>query len=82
MERKFKNNKIEFIIGDVRDIMAVDMVFSKGIDYVFHLAALKHVPICENMPIEAIKTNINGTINLVQSAIKYKVKKFIDVSTD
>jgi FlaA1/EpsC-like NDP-sugar epimerase len=82
MERKFMNDKIEFIIGDVRDTVSVDIVFSRGVDYVFHLAALKHVPICENMPIEAIKTNITGTINLVQAAIKYKVKKFIDVSTD
>lgn len=83
MERKFKNDKIEFIIGDVRDADAVDRLFNhKNIDYVFHLAALKHVPVCENQPQEAIKTNITGTINLVNSSIKYKVKKFIDVSTD
>ncbi len=83
MERKFNNNKLEFIIGDVRDADAVDRLFNrKNIDYVFHLAALKHVPVCENMPQEAIKTNINGTINLINSAIKYGVKKFIDVSSD
>lgn len=82
MERKFRNPKIEFVIGDIRDRNAVDRVFSRGIDYVFHLAALKHVPVCENMPIEAIQTNINGTINLIDAAIKYKVEYFIDVSSD
>lgn len=82
MERKFNNKKIEFIIGDIRDADAVDRLFQRGIDYVFHLAALKHVPVCENQPQEAIKTNIIGTTNLINSAIKYKVKKFIDVSTD
>ncbi|MDA3780555.1 MAG: polysaccharide biosynthesis protein [Bacteroidales bacterium] len=82
MNRKFNNKIIEFVIGDIRDYDAVDRLFQRGIDYVFHLAALKHVPVCENQPQEAIKTNINGTINLINSAIKYKVKKFIDVSTD
>jgi len=83
MERKFNNDIIEFVIGDIRDADAVDRLFDgKCIDYVFHLAALKHVPVCENQPQEAIKTNITGTINLINSSIKYKVKKFIDVSTD
>jgi len=83
MQRKFNNNKIEYVIGDVRDADAVDRLFNhKNIDYVFHLAALKHVPVCENQPQEAIKTNIVGTINLINSAMKYGVKKFIDVSTD
>jgi len=81
---KFNNNpRLHFIIGDVRDTDAVDRLFSQiNIDYVFHLAALKHVPVCENQPQEAIKTNIRGTTNLVNAAIKYKVKRFIDVSTD
>jgi UDP-N-acetylglucosamine 4,6-dehydratase len=83
MQRKFNNDVIEYVIGDIRDADAVDRLFStKNIDYVFHLAALKHVPVCENQPQEAIKTNITGTINLINSSIKYKVKKFIDVSTD
>lgn len=83
MLRKFNNNKIEYIIGDVRDADAVDRLFNhKNINYVFHLAALKHVPVCENQPQEAIKTNIIGTINLINSAIKYGVKKFVDISTD
>lgn len=82
MERYFKRKEIEFVIGDIRDKEAVDSVMSKKIDIVIHLAALKHVPVCENYPQEAIKTNILGTTNLVNAAIKYKVKKFIDVSTD
>jgi UDP-N-acetylglucosamine 4,6-dehydratase/5-epimerase len=83
MQRKFNNSTIEYVIGDVRDADAVDRLFNhKNIDYVFHLAALKHVPVCENQPQEAIKTNIVGTINLINSAMKYKIKKFIDVSTD
>jgi FlaA1/EpsC-like NDP-sugar epimerase len=81
---KFNNNpKLHFVIGDVRDADAVDRLFSQiSVDYVYHLAALKHVPVCENQPQEAIKTNITGTTNLVNAAIKYKVKRFIDVSTD
>lgn len=83
MQRKFNDPRLKFVIGDVRDADAVDRLFStEGIDYVYHMAALKHVPVCENQPQEAIKTNITGTINLINSAIKYKVKKFIDVSTD
>jgi UDP-N-acetylglucosamine 4,6-dehydratase len=81
MERSFNNPKLEFVIGDVRDEWAVDQVM-KGVDYVFHLAALKHVPICENHPQEAIQTNIIGTKNLINSAVKNRVRKFIDVSTD
>ena len=82
MRRKFNDSRIEFVKGDVRDAGAVDRLFARGFDYVYHLAALKHVPVCENQPQEAIKTNITGTTNLVNSAIKYEVKKFIDVSTD
>ena len=80
--RKFSDNRLKFVIGDVRDADAIDRLFSIGIDYVFHLAALKHVPVCEDQPQEAIKTNIDGTINIINSSIKYKVKKVIDVSTD
>lgn len=82
MQRKFKDSPVEYVIGDVRDPDAVGRLFSQGVDYIFHLAALKHVPVCENQPQEAIKTNIQGTTNLVNAAIKYKIKKFIDVSTD
>jgi len=83
MQRKFNNPTIEYVIGDIRDADAVDRLFHNyDIDFVFHLAALKHVPICENHPQEAIKTNINGTINLINASIKYHVSKFIDVSSD
>lgn len=81
MKRKFNNNKIKFIIGDVRDYEAVKFAM-RNVDYVFHLAALKHVPICEDEPQEAIKTNITGTTNVINAAIENKVKKVIDVSTD
>lgn len=81
---KFNNDpQLHFVIGDVRDADAIDSLFSQNkIDYIYHLSALKHVPVCENQPQEAIKTNIQGTTNLVNAAIKYKIKKFIDVSTD
>lgn len=82
MARKFKNNsKLKFIIGDVRDYNAV-YNSTKNVDYIFHLAALKHVPICEENVQETIKTNIDGTINIVNAAIENKVKKVIDVSSD
>lgn len=81
MQRKFQNNKIRYIIGDVRDYEAVNFAM-QGVDYVFHMAALKHVPICEDQPQEAIKTNIIGTNNIVNASILNKVKKVIDVSTD
>lgn len=81
MKRKFNDDKIKYIIGDVRNLNSL-MEAMEGVDYVFHLAALKHVPICENQPIEAINTNITGTENIVRAAIYNKVKKVIDVSTD
>jgi FlaA1/EpsC-like NDP-sugar epimerase len=81
MKRKFNDNRLKFVIGNIRDYDAVKYA-CKDIDYVFHLAALKHVPICEEQPLEAVKTNIVGTENLVRAAISNKVKKVIDVSTD
>ena len=81
MQRKFKNSKIKYVIGDVRDYEAVKFA-TKNVDYIFHMAALKHVPICEDQPQEAIKTNVIGTTNIVNAAIENYVKKVIDVSTD
>ncbi|MFE4047053.1 MULTISPECIES: polysaccharide biosynthesis protein [unclassified Priestia] len=82
MQRNFDYNaKIKFIIGDVRDYQSVEDA-SKNVHYVFHLAALKHVPICELQPEEALKTNVIGTENVIRASIKNKVKKVIDVSTD
>jgi len=82
MLRKFNDPILDFVIGDVRDKESVNGVMRRDVDYVFHLAALKHVPICENQPQEAIETNIIGTKNLINSSIIHGVKKFIDVSTD
>ncbi|HBB64541.1 MAG: hypothetical protein UR34_C0015G0005 [candidate division WS6 bacterium GW2011_GWC1_33_20] len=81
MRKKYMNDKIKFYIGDVRDLASVDNVM-KGVDYVFQAAALKQVPSCEFFPMEAVKTNIIGTDNVVSSAIKNGVKKVICLSTD
>lgn len=81
MQRKFRDKRLKFLIGDIRDPEAVEYAV-KNVDYVFHLAALKHVPICEEQPLEAIKTNIDGTAILIQAAMKNNVKMVIDVSTD
>lgn len=82
MQRDFNfDPRIKFVIGDVRDINSVTSA-TKNVDMIFHLAALKHVPICEDHPQEAIKTNITGTSNVIAAAIHNGVKKVIDVSTD
>ena len=81
MRKKYMNSKIKFYIGDVRDIHSIKNAMY-GVDYVFHAAALKQVPSCEFFPMEAVKTNIIGTENVVQSAIEAKVKKVICLSTD
>jgi UDP-N-acetylglucosamine 4,6-dehydratase/5-epimerase len=81
MRRRYMNNKIKFYIGDVRDYASVDIAM-RGVDYVFQAAALKQVPSCEFFPMEAVKTNIIGTNNVVSAAIENKVKKVICLSTD
>lgn len=81
MERKFKDLRLRFFIGDVRDLKRLNRAMH-GCDIVVHAAALKHVPICEYNPIEAIKTNINGAINVIDSAINNSVEKVINISTD
>ena len=81
MRKKFNNDKIKFYIGDVRDIQSVtNSMF--GVDYVFHAAALKQVPSCEFFPLEAVKTNVIGTDNVLSAAINAGVKKVICLSTD
>lgn len=77
----YNNRKLKFIIGDVRDYLSINTAM-KGVDYVFHAAALKQVPSCEFFPMEAVKTNILGTENVLNSAIENKVKKIICLSTD
>lgn len=81
LRKKLNNRKVKFFIGDVRDIDSVNMVM-KGVDYIFHAAALKQVPSCEFFPIEAVKTNILGSNNVMQAAIAHQVKKVIILSTD
>lgn len=81
LRKKLNNPKVKFYIGDVRDPMSVSNVMP-GVDYVFHAAALKQVPSCEFFPLEAVKTNILGTENVLEAAIQNKVKKVICLSTD
>ena len=81
MRIALKNDKVKFYIGDVRDYNSVENAMS-GVDYIFHAAALKQVPSCEFFPIEATKTNVLGTQNVIQAAIKNNVKKVICLSTD
>lgn len=81
MRNKYKSNKLRFYIGDVRDIGSVKNAMH-GVDYIFHAAALKQVPSCEFFPLEAVKTNILGTDNVLTAAIEHEVKKVICLSTD
>ena len=81
MRIRLKNDKVKFYIGDVRDYESVDSAF-KGVDYIFHAAALKQVPSCEFYPMEAVKTNVLGAENVLNAAINNKVKKVIVLSTD
>ena len=81
MRRFYKNDKIKFYIGDVRDLASVKNAMY-GVDYVFHAAALKQVPTCEFFPLEAVKTNVLGTDNVLTAAIECGVKKVICLSTD
>ena len=81
MRKLYQNAKIKFYIGDVRDYNSIKSAMF-DVDYVFHAAALKQVPSCEFFPIEAVKTNILGTENVLNAAIESKVKKVICLSTD
>jgi UDP-glucose 4-epimerase len=81
MRRHFNSSKIKFYIGDVRDINSLDRPMY-GVDFVFHAAALKQVPSCEFFPVEAVKTNILGTDNVLQTAEKYKICRVVVLSTD
>jgi UDP-glucose 4-epimerase len=81
MRKKFSNPKLSFYIGDVRDLASVKNALH-NVDYIFHAAALKQVPSCEFFPLEAVKTNIIGTDNVLTAAIEMGVKKVICLSTD
>lgn len=81
MRRHYNNKKIKFYIGDVRDASSISKAIH-GVDYIFHAAALKQVPSCEFFPIEAVRTNIFGTDNVLQAAEQYGVKRVVVLSTD
>lgn len=81
MRKKYRNDKLKFYIGDVRDLASVRNAMH-NVDYVFHAAALKQVPSCEFFPLEAVKTNILGTDNVLTAAIEFGVRKVVCLSTD
>jgi UDP-glucose 4-epimerase len=79
--RRLSNPKVKFYIGDVRDPQSVETAV-RGVDYIFHAAALKQVPSCEFFPLEAVKTNVLGTENVLEAAIRNNVKNVVVLSTD
>ena len=81
MRHRLNNAKVKFYIGDVRDKRSLDGAMM-GVDYIFHAAALKQVPSCEFFPIQAVRTNVFGTENVLDSAIQYGVKNVVVLSTD
>ncbi|GGK46877.1 UDP-glucose 4-epimerase [Pseudomonas koreensis] len=81
MRKKYANSKLKFYIGDVRDFQSV-LNATRGVDYIFHAAALKQVPSCEFHPMEAVKTNVLGTDNVLEAAIQNNVKRVVCLSTD
>lgn len=81
MRHRIKSDKLKFFIGDVRERKSIDYAMD-GVDFIFHAAALKQVPSCEFFPMEAVRTNVLGTDNVLESAIQNKVEKVIVLSTD
>ena len=81
MRHRLQNQKVKFYIGDVRDKRSVDTAM-RGVDYVFHAAALKQVPSCEFFPMQAVRTNVIGTENVLDSAVEHGVKNVVVLSTD
>ena len=81
MRHRIQNQKVKFYIGDVRDKRSVDTAM-QGVDYVFHAAALKQVPSCEFFPMQAVRTNVIGTENVLDSAVEHGVKNVVVLSTD
>ncbi|MFW7343399.1 polysaccharide biosynthesis protein [Pollutimonas sp. H1-120] len=81
MRKRYSSSKLKFYIGDVRDYASV-LNATRGVDYIFHAAALKQVPSCEFHPMEAVKTNIVGTENLLEAAVQNAVKRVVCLSTD
>lgn len=81
MRKHYANSKLKFYVGDVRDYQSV-LNATRGVDYIFHAAALKQVPSCEFHPMEAVKTNVLGTENVLEAAIQNGVKRVVCLSTD
>ena len=81
MRKKFQSDKLKFYIGDVRDSQSV-VDAMRGVNYVFHAAALKQVPSCEFYPLQAVKTNVIGTENVLEAAINYEIDRVVCLSTD
>lgn len=81
MAQRYRKHNVRFFLGDIRDKRTIDAAMG-GVDYVFHAAAMKQVPSCERFPIEAVKTNITGSDNVLSSAIGKRVKKVVCLSTD
>ena len=81
MRKRYSSPKLKFYIGDVRDYQSI-LNASRGVDFIFHAAALKQVPSCEFHPIEAVKTNVMGTENVLEAAIQNQVKRVVCLSTD
>ncbi len=82
MAQRYRNHKnVKFFLGDIRDKRTIDSAMF-GVDYVFHAAAMKQVPSCERFPMEAVKTNITGSDNLLNAAVQKRVKKVVCLSTD
>jgi UDP-glucose 4-epimerase len=81
LRKRINHSKVKFYIGDVRDLASIETAV-KGVDYIFHAAALKQVPSCEFFPMEAVRTNVIGTDNVLTAAEKHEVKKVIVLSTD
>ena len=79
MRKIYTNDKLKFYLGDVRDLASVKNAMH-GVDYVFHAAALKQVPSCEFFPLEAVKTNIIGTDNVLTASIEYGVKSHLFIN--
>ncbi len=83
MRKKISDDRLETVVGDVRELRSVEQVFNKfDVNIIYHAAAMKHVIMCEEFPLEAVKTNILGTQNVVDLALKYKTPKMITISTD
>ena len=81
MRKKYQSSKLKFYIGDVRDYNSI-LNATRGVDYIYHAAALKQVPSCEFHPMEAVKTNVIGTENVLEAAIQNRVKRIVCLSTD